>query len=46
VGSFLAFDGEQLKEALSKIPEIKVTGVEKLTQKELEEYQKLPQESL
>ena len=32
VGSFLAYDGDQLKAALSKIPELKVTSVEKLTQ--------------
>ena len=46
LGSFLAYDGEELKQALSAIPAIKVTSVEKLTQAQLEEYQKLPQESL
>jgi len=46
LGSFLADDGEQLKEALSKLPGIKVTGVEKLTQEQLVQYKKLPQESL
>jgi beta-lactamase regulating signal transducer with metallopeptidase domain len=46
LGSFLAYDGDQLKEALSKLPSIKVTGVEKLTQEQLVEYEKLPQESL
>lgn len=46
VGSFLAYDGEQLKAALSKIPEIKVVGVEKLTQETLDQYLKLKQESL
>ena len=46
VGSFLADDAEQLKEALSALPVIKVTGVEKLTQEQLAQYKKLPQESL
>jgi hypothetical protein len=46
LGSFLAYDSEQLKKALSTLPVIKVTGVEKLTQEGLVEYQKLPQESL
>lgn len=46
LGSFLAYDGDELKKALSAIPAIKVTGVEKLTQQQLEEYQELPQESL
>lgn len=46
VGSFLASDADQLKKALSALPVIKVTGVEKLTQEELVRYQKLPQESL
>jgi hypothetical protein len=46
LGSFLADDGDQLKEALSKLPVIKVTGVEKLTQEQLVQYKKLPQESL
>jgi hypothetical protein len=46
VGSFLADDGERLKAALSKIPEIKVTSVEKLTQGTLKAYIKSPQESL
>jgi beta-lactamase regulating signal transducer with metallopeptidase domain len=46
IGSFLAYDGEQLKAALSKLPDIKVTAVEKLTETSLAEYQKLPQESL
>lgn len=46
IGSFLASDAEALKEALSKIPELKVTSVEKLTQEQLNAYQKLPQESL
>ncbi len=45
VGSFLAYDGEQLKAALVKIPELKVTSVEKLTQTQLEAYEKSPQES-
>jgi len=46
LGSFLAYDPEQLKKALSALPGIKVTGVEKLTQKELLQYQKSRQESL
>lgn len=46
VGSFLAYDGDQLKAALGKIPGIKVTSVEKLTQEQLVEYEKSPQESL
>ncbi len=46
LGSFLAYDSDQLKKALSALPAIKVTGVEKLTQEGLVEYQKLPQESL
>jgi beta-lactamase regulating signal transducer with metallopeptidase domain len=45
VGSFLAYDGEELKAALEKIPELKVTSVEKLTQEQLAEYEKSPQES-
>jgi urease accessory protein UreH len=46
VASFLAYDGEKLKAALGKIPEIKVTDVEKLTQETLDAYVKSPQESL
>jgi beta-lactamase regulating signal transducer with metallopeptidase domain len=46
VGSFLAYDGDQLKTALDALPGIKVTSVEKLTQEQLVEYEKLPQESL
>jgi len=46
LGSFLAYDPDQLKEALSALPVIKVTGVEKLTKEQLIQYQKLPQESL
>ena len=46
VGSFLAYDGKQLEAALNKVPGIKVISVEKLTQKTLAEYEKLPQESL
>ncbi len=46
LGSFLAYDGNELKKALSALPAIKVTGVEKLTKDELAAYQKLPQESL
>jgi beta-lactamase regulating signal transducer with metallopeptidase domain len=46
VGSFLAYDADQLKAALSTLPDIKVTSVEKLTQDQLVEYEKSPQESL
>ena len=46
VGSFLAYDGNQLKAALAKIPDLEVTSVEKLTQEQLADYQNLPQESL
>jgi hypothetical protein len=46
IGSFLASDGEQLKAALAKVPELKVLSVEKLTQKQLADYEKSPQESL
>jgi hypothetical protein len=45
-GSFLAYDGDQLKAALDALPGIKVTSVEKLTQERLVEYEKSPQESL
>ncbi len=45
-GAFLAYDSEQLKKALSALPIIKITSVEKLTPEGLAEYQKLPQESL
>ncbi len=45
-GSFLAYDPDQLKAALSALPGIKVTSVEKLTQDQLVEYEKSPQESL
>ena len=45
-GSFLADDPDQLKAALGKVPGIKVTTVEKLTQQTLAEYEKSPQESL
>ena len=46
LGSFLASDGDQLKEALSKVTCIKVTSVDKLTQEQLTKYEKSPQESL
>jgi beta-lactamase regulating signal transducer with metallopeptidase domain len=46
IGSFLAYDPDQLKAALAKVPGLKVTSVEKLTQKQLAAYEKLPQESL
>jgi hypothetical protein len=46
VGSFLAYDPEQLKADLAKVPNLKVTGVEKLTPESLAAYQKSPQESL
>ena len=44
-GSFLAYDAPQLKAALSRIPEVKVTSVKKLTQEELLAYENSPQES-
>jgi|GEM_PF-5764572 len=44
--SFLAYDGQLLRTALSKIPEIKVTSVEKLTAETLAAYEASPQESL
>ena len=46
VGSFLAYDGEQLKAALSKVQGIKVTSVDKLTNEQLADYEKSTQESL
>jgi copper chaperone CopZ len=46
IGSFLAYDADQLKEALGKVPGIKVTSVEKLTKETLAKYEKSPQESL
>jgi hypothetical protein len=46
LGSFLAYDGDDLKTALNALPNIKVTSVEKLTQEQIAEYEKLPQESL
>jgi bla regulator protein BlaR1 len=46
IGSFLAYDPDQLKAALAKVPGLKVTSVEKLTQEQLAAYEKLPQESL
>ena len=46
IGSFLAYDGEELKTALSKVNGLKVITVEKLTQEQLKEYEKSPQESL
>lgn len=45
-GSFLAYDSDQLKAALAAVPGVKVTSVEKLTQEQIAEYEKLPQESL
>jgi hypothetical protein len=46
VGSFLAYDADQLKAALDKVPDVKVTSVEKLTQDQLVYYEKSPQECL
>ena len=45
-GSFLAYDGDQLRAALAKVPGLKVTSVEQLTQEQLDEYVNSPQESL
>jgi beta-lactamase regulating signal transducer with metallopeptidase domain len=46
VASFLAYDSDQLKAALDTVPGLKVTSVEKLTQEQLLDYEKSPQESL
>jgi hypothetical protein len=46
IGSFLAYDPVQLKAALAKVEGIKVASVEKLTEEQLLEYEKSPQESL
>jgi hypothetical protein len=46
IGSFLAYDGDQLKAALAKIPDLKVLSSEKLTAEQLATYEKSPQESL
>jgi beta-lactamase regulating signal transducer with metallopeptidase domain len=46
IGSFLAYDPDQLKAALATVPGLKVTSVEKLTQEQLLDYEKSPQESL
>ncbi len=46
VASFLAYDPDQLKAALDTVPGLKVTSVEKLTQEQLLDYEKSPQESL
>lgn len=46
IGSFLAYDPDQLKAALSKVPDLNVTSVEKLTQSQLAAYENSPQESL
>ena len=46
IGSFLAYDGEELKTALSKVNDVKVISVDKLTKEQLNEYEKSPQESL
>lgn len=46
IGSFLAYDGAELKTALNKIKDIKVISVEKLTKESLAAYEKSPQESL
>ena len=46
VGSLLAYDAEQLKQAVAAVPGLQVTSVEKLTQETLTEYENLPQESV
>lgn len=46
VASFLAYDADQLKAALDKVTDIKVTSVEKLTPETLAAYEKSPQETL
>ena len=46
IGSFLAYDPDALKSALGKVQGLKVIAVEKLTQDQLKQYEKSPQESL
>jgi|ERR1044071_957810 hypothetical protein len=46
IGSFLAYDPDALKSALAKVQGLKVIAVEKLTQDQLKQYEKSPQESL
>jgi hypothetical protein len=46
LGSFLASDPDRLKAALAKVPGLKVTSIEKLTEDQLEQCKRLPQESL
>lgn len=46
VGSFLAYDPDQLKAELEKVPNLKITAADKLTEEQLADYKKLPQESL
>jgi hypothetical protein len=46
VGSFLAYDPDQLKAALAKVPDLKVTSADKLTADQLTAYENSPQESL
>ena len=46
IGSYLAYDADQLTAALAKVPGLNVTSVEKLTQEQITEYEKSPQESL
>ena len=46
LGSFLAWDPNQSKAALMKVPGLKVSAVEKLNQEQLVAYQNSQQESL
>ena len=46
VGSFLAYDPDQLKAALAKVPDLKVTSADKLTADQLTAYENSSQESL
>jgi len=46
VGSFLAYDPDLLKAELAKVPDLKITAADKLTEEQLADYKKLPQESL
>ena len=46
MGSFLAYDADQLKAALAKVPDLKVTSAEKLTADQLTAYENSLQESL
>jgi hypothetical protein len=46
VGSFLSINPDKLTNGLAKVPDLKVTSVEKITPARFIEYEKSPQESL